>query len=106
MWLVIVAAQGFCFLDDNLLKISRYLFPFVLEYSLIAIGAMACILHTSIRQNEGSRGHQQVARGFKNLIRVFSHRNKMRQQAVDMNGTTIRYLFHVSLYFFAHHAKN
>lgn len=67
-------------LDAQLPKVSRYLFPFVLEYGMIAIGAIVCILYTGIGPKQDSNGHQLVARGFKNLIRIFSHRNKMRRQ--------------------------
>ena len=82
-----------CNLDPQLLTVSRYLFPFVLEYSLIAIGAMTCIIFTGIGPTRDSHGHSQVARGFKNLIRVFSYKNKLRQQSTDTNiGRAIRLL--------------
>ena len=59
--------------DSPLFKISRYLFPFVLEYSLIAIGSIAFILYSGIGPDQDSSGHHhRVARGFKNLVRVFA----------------------------------
>lgn len=48
---------------------TRYLFPFILEYSLIAVGTVACIL-CSISQPTDSKGH--LVRGLKNLIKVCS----------------------------------
>ena len=57
--------------DSPLGKVARYLFPFVLEYSLIALGAIAFILFNGIGTTHDMHGPKKVARGFKNLIRVF-----------------------------------
>ena len=69
-----------------MLKVSRYLFPFVLEYSLIAIGAVACALRIGIGPKQNDREHQQLTRGFKNLIRVRSYKNRLRQKKKNNNN--------------------
>lgn len=64
-----------CYLNEQLLTVARYLYPFVLEYSLIAIGAISCIISTGIEPSiHKTDDKQQVARGFKNLIRVFKNK--------------------------------
>jgi hypothetical protein len=76
VYLIIIAEHGEpgCYLNEQLLTVSRYLYPFVLEYSLIAIGAICCIISTGIEPSLHSiDGSKQVARGFKNLIRVVKH---------------------------------
>lgn len=58
--------------SSHLKTVSRYLFPFVLEYSLIAIGVIAFTLYNGIGPKGDVNGHHNVARGFKNLIKVFA----------------------------------
>jgi hypothetical protein len=58
------------------------LYPFVLEYSLIAIGAIGSILYNGIgtgRQDDD----EHMALGFKNLIRVFKYGVKFERQDDD-----------------------
>lgn len=49
--------------------VTRYLFPFILEYSLIAVGTVACVIH-SISLPTDSEGH--LVKGLRNLIKVCS----------------------------------
>jgi len=49
--------------------VSHYIFPFVLEYSLIAIGTFVCIVHTGFGR---VKSKSDMARGFENLMKVFS----------------------------------
>lgn len=55
---------------------SRYLFPFVLEYSVIAVGTVACIAH-SIAQPTDSEGN--LVKGLQNLIKVCSLASKSKE---------------------------
>jgi hypothetical protein len=69
--------------DALLLTITVYLYPFVLEYSLIAIGAIGAILYYGI--DTGSQeGNEHVANGFRNLVRVFRYGIKIEQTDDDM----------------------
>lgn len=74
--------------EANLLStMSRYLFPFILEYSLVAIGAIACVLFTGIGPDKDD--NNTVARGIKNLIRVFTQKTSGESQrpATNEEGT-------------------
>jgi hypothetical protein len=74
---------GFSCADSPLSKVSRYLFPFVLEYCLIALGTIAFILFNGIGTTHDMHGPKKVARGFKNLIRVFSDNIYMDKENIE-----------------------
>jgi hypothetical protein len=52
--------------NELLLFVSKYLFPLVLEYSIIAIGTFVTIMHSGIRRDDNGN----LAQGFQNLIKV------------------------------------
>ncbi|ESO12669.1 hypothetical protein HELRODRAFT_159246 [Helobdella robusta] len=53
--------------SDLLHAAAKYLMPFVLEYSLIAVGSISCFLYFG-----GIESESMVSRAKRNLIRVFS----------------------------------
>ena len=61
----VAAGGGGC--DELQGFISTYLFPLVLEYSIISIGTCVTVMHSGIGQANASG---EITQGFKNLIKV------------------------------------